>query len=369
MDAIRLRIFLCLVRCAVFALLFSDPEVRFFHVGLLSRVDWFHLQLQAGIDRANARPDSPSMKHLCDPISGNVGNQTLMKTPASSFAVRPCQQRSTWRSRRQTQTDQVSFQVQFYNLTAAKSKMQRRLRCYFHGVFALYRLQTDILWLLLIAVVIRAGRLLEHIMRLVVLSPYINPEYLSASVITVDFNDKGNEKRERERKKSFFVVRYQMLESAFLFPLEKKTFAGLFSHDRRGKVTGNFLLYFFLFFIFFKSRQQMKTEGGSWHLTWAHYGLWFISLELHLKDFTLKRSARSRAVGARFMEVFGLLSPRLNQNIGLIQRKTKEKSICVLISETDLGPGSWILITLMPLCFNSMLTQQKRQISYGCEQI
>lgn len=104
-------------------------------------------------------------------------------------------------------------------------------------------------------------------MRLVVLSPYINPEYLSASVITVDFNDKGNEKRERERKKSFFVVRYQMLESAFLFPLERKTFAGLFSHDRRGKVTGNFLLYFFLFFYFFKSRQQMKTEGGSWHLT------------------------------------------------------------------------------------------------------
>lgn len=88
-------------------------------------------------------------------------------------------------------------------------------------------------------------------MRLVVLSPYINPEYLSASVITVDFNDKGNEKRERERKKSFFVVRYQMLESAFLFPLEKKTFAGLFSHDRRGKVTGNFLLYFFFFYFFF----------------------------------------------------------------------------------------------------------------------
>lgn len=43
--------------------------------------------------------------------------------------------------------------------------------------------QTDILRVLMIAVVIRAGRLLEHVMSLVVLSPYINPEYLSAFVM------------------------------------------------------------------------------------------------------------------------------------------------------------------------------------------
>lgn len=80
---------LYLIRSAVFSLLFSDPQVRFLHVGLLSHVDWFHPQLRAGIDGANARLRSPSMKHLCDPISSNVGNQTLMKIPASSFVARP----------------------------------------------------------------------------------------------------------------------------------------------------------------------------------------------------------------------------------------------------------------------------------------
>ena len=29
--------------------------------------------------------------------------------------------------------------------------------------------------------------------------------------------------------------------------VEKKTFPGLFSHDRRGKIIGNFLLFFFFF--------------------------------------------------------------------------------------------------------------------------
>lgn len=55
----------------------------------------------------------------------------------------------------------------------------------------------------------------------------------------MDFNDKENEK---ERKKSRFVVGYQTVKPAFLFLLEK-TFAGSFSHDRRGEATANFPLF------------------------------------------------------------------------------------------------------------------------------
>lgn len=39
----------------------------------------------------------------------------------------------------------------------------------------------------MIAVVIRAGRLLARVMSVVVLSPYINPEYLSAFIMNNRF--------------------------------------------------------------------------------------------------------------------------------------------------------------------------------------
>lgn len=95
---------------------------------VLSRVDWFHLQLQAGVDRANARLDSPATEHLCDPISGSGGKPTLTKIPASSFVGRPylsgCSETRDVSEDKHRQT-KCDFRFNSRTFAAAKSKMQK----------------------------------------------------------------------------------------------------------------------------------------------------------------------------------------------------------------------------------------------------
>lgn len=76
-------------------------------------------------------------------------------------------------------------------------------------------------------------------------------------------------KKEREREKAGFVVRYHTLKSAFPLLLgkkkqKKKLLLGCFhtTDEENGKLSA-----FFVKMFIFKSCQEMKTEGGSWHLT------------------------------------------------------------------------------------------------------
>lgn len=64
----------------------------------------------------------------------------------------------------------------------------------------------------MIAVVIRAGRLLEHVMRLAALSPNINPEYLSGFC-----DEQPQFLLTKKIEKKNFKLKYFALVKPFLF--------------------------------------------------------------------------------------------------------------------------------------------------------